>query len=615
MQKEISQLMSLHRCFQGLDENALVDIAKHLTLVHVDANALVHAANTMVTDIYFVTQGSLKLTYVDSRGNERVFRIVSRNEQFGVAAAAMSEPAPVAVHAREPSTFLKLDFSKGQELTSRHARFRLNILASLGSSLRQVFLEKELGTQPLILAVFHSSPETRPLTRRLVRRLAELGERVCVLSDRDSVANGSGATWERLPEMSADELAPAIREHIARWSNAQRIIVDIDAALEPTRASQLIQRVDAVIWCLRPDDYRFTVERLRANNVLATGCRGKISLVWILPDGRPVSPVAPELLDLSARDFKVTVGDPQPGSGKLLTNGIERLVHYLRGVQVGLALGGGAARGMAHLGVLHALEQHGVVVDMIAGTSAGALTGIPYASGMAADHCARCFAADLMPSWPFRILPSGNHLYLLYKYRRGQFDGMLRKYLSDYRLEQLPLPACTITVDLVSGELVVRDRGDAVLAILESINLPVLSTPIVRDGRALVDGGLVNNVPADVLVKRGCNVVFAVSVTAKIERKFAHNRPDTPTSRMRPASTLQTLMRSFLVQNVNLNAVGVSPADYVIEPDVTQFDLTEFGRAKEMAAVGERTALSEVPGIKKLLQSFDERLFAQVTEG
>jgi predicted acylesterase/phospholipase RssA len=273
-----------------------------------------------------------------------------------------------------------------------------------------------------------------------------------------------------------------------------------------------------------------------------------------------------------------------------------------------VALGGGAARGMAHLGVLKALEQHGIVVDMIAGTSAGAMTGTLYAAGLDPDYTVGRFCHDLAPPWLFRRMPRGKHWYLLYNYRRGRFDGMLRRYLSDWILEQLPIPAHAVTVDLVRGQAIVRSQGDAVDAILESINLPVLSNPIFRQGQALVDGGLVNNIPANVLVSMGCKFVIAVSVTAKLEHEFAGNRPDTPTSKMRRASTLQTIMRTFLVQSVNLNAVGVSPADVVIEPDVTGFDLTDFTRTDELAAIGEQTTLQAVPKIKQLLEQFDKHL-------
>ena len=186
---------------------------------------------------------------------------------------------------------------------------------------------------------------------------------------------------------------------------------------------------------------------------------------------------------------------------------------------------------------------------------------------------------------------------------------MLRKYLHDWRLEQLAVPCLPVTVDLVGGTTVVRERGDATYAVLESINLPVLSVPIVHDGQALVDGGLVNNIPADVLVAKGCNFVIAVSVTAKMEREFAEIRPERAGLPRRKPTVVQTLLRSLLVQNHSLNAFGVQPADVVIEPDVTGFDLTEFLRAKELAAIGEAAALEQIPKIRQLLARLDPQLF------
>jgi predicted acylesterase/phospholipase RssA len=158
---------------------------------------------------------------------------------------------------------------------------------------------------------------------------------------------------------------------------------------------------------------------------------------------------------------------------------------------------------------------------------------------------------------------------------------------------------------------VVRERGDAVHAILESINLPVLSVPIVRNGQALIDGGLVNNIPADVLVAMGCNFVIAVSVTAKMETRFCDITAEKLTASAPKPGIVPTLLRSLLVQNHNLNAFGVQPADVVIEPDVTGFDMTEFMRAKELAAVGEATALEQIPRIRQLLARLDPLLFSK----
>jgi NTE family protein len=274
-----------------------------------------------------------------------------------------------------------------------------------------------------------------------------------------------------------------------------------------------------------------------------------------------------------------------------------------------VALGGGGARGMSHLGVLKAFEQNRIVIDMIAGTSAGAMTGVFYASGLDCDYSANQFSIDLRPGWIFRHIPRGGHWYLVYKYRRGQFDPMLRKYIHDWRLEQLSVPCLSVTVDLVAGNSVVREQGDATRAILESINLPVLSVPICRDGQALIDGGIINNIPADVLVSKGCNFVIAVSVTAKMEKEFCDIAADKPAPRQKP-SVVQTLLRSLQVQSYSLNDFGVGPADVVIAPDVRGVDLTEFMRAKELAAIGEAATLQEIPKIRQLLARLDPQLFS-----
>jgi predicted acylesterase/phospholipase RssA len=348
---------------------------------------------------------------------------------------------------------------------------------------------------------------------------------------------------------------------------------------------------------------------MKSADVPGRGWRDKIILAWVLESGSPVAPVVPNLGDFCCRDYKIAKKPPAFPMGRSLAHGLERLVHDLRGVRIGVALGGGAARGMAHLGVLNVLEQHGMVVDMIAGTSAGAMTGVLYGSGLDCDHLADQFANDLKPSWLFRGMPHGNQWYLMYKYRTGQFDPMLRKYLDGWRLEQLAIPCRTVTVDLVSGQSVVRERGDAVHAILESINLPVLSSPICRSREALVDGGLVNNIPADVLVSMGCNFVIAVSVTAKMEKVFCDITPEAPTPPRKRPTVIQTILRSLLVQNYSLNSYGVRPADVVIEPDVSGFDLTEFMRAKELAAIGEAATQAQIPIIQQLLLRLDRQLF------
>ena len=605
-------LFKSHECSKGLGDDAIKEISDAAELVQCEPGEYLHRAGDQITSVYLVVHGRLRQSLIDIHGKEILHRFLTRGTQFGALGAAQAEPMPVNVVAQEPSALLRFDFHRARELTKRHDAFGINLTRLIANMVRQVLMSDRRQKKPALVAVFHESPASRPLTDSLIERLLELGESPSLLSDR---LNRNPTTPDVPFRSLIEDGAPLSREDIRRqinlWSDSGRVFMDVDAALDPVSASLLVEFSEQVIWCARPENLESLVYRLKAIESRAPGWRDKINIVWWLEENQSLTPSAPELKDMAKRDFKISFSEHLSGKKCILANGFERLIHQLRGVRVGIALGGGAARGMAHLGVLKALEQNGIVVDMIAGTSAGAMTGTLYAAGLDVDYCIGRFVKDLKPGWPFRMFPSGDYWYLLHKYRWGRFDPMLRKYLSDLKLEQLIVPFHSVTVDLITGSQIVRSRGDAVHCILESINLPVLSTPICRRGQTLVDGGLVNNVPADVLVNLGCNFVIGASVTAKMEHEFAGNRPNTPASKMRLPSTLQTLLRSLLVQNVNMNSIGSQPADIVIEPDVTEFELSEFSRTDEIAAVGEAATELTIPKIRQLLHQLDAKLFPE----
>jgi hypothetical protein len=271
-----------------------------------------------------------------------------------------------------------------------------------------------------------------------------------------------------------------IKQLLGEWTSYNRLFIDCQADHSIDDLDRIVRYSDVVLWCIQREDAAVAVQTLKAVERSVPRLREKVCMVWILNHDAPAPPYIPELYKLAARDFKTYSGELKPNQGKLLQQGVERIVHHLRGVQIGLALGGGAARGMAHFGVLKSLEQHGIYVDMLAGTSAGAMVGALYASGMDPEYSTRCFKSDLMPPWFFRRLPGGGYWYLLYKYRCRQFEPMLRKYLDNLRMEQLVIPVTTIAVDLVDAVPLVRDTGDATHNVLESINLPPLSLPIVQ---------------------------------------------------------------------------------------------------------------------------------------
>jgi predicted acylesterase/phospholipase RssA/CRP-like cAMP-binding protein len=606
--QERVQLLRLHPCVRGLSDEAAQEIAESAEVVYCRPGDCVQQPGEPATAVYLIVHGRMRISLVDIQGKVVLQRYHGAGDQIGGLAAALAESVPMECIAEDPSTLLKFEYSQIRELTKKYDGFGASFFRAMAETVKRSLFNDRLPVQPRLVGFFHQSDETRVISQEILRRLVKLGESPAVLTDRAEPETLVGIRTCRF--LGGDrELDPSeVTNQVARWLDVGRVFADISTSIEPARAANALEKFVSIFWCVTPQNWQASISRLKEIESRAPGWREKVRLVWLLkPD--EVAPESGELRELAGRDVKISMGSPLHHRGEVMISGFERLLHLVRGVQIGVALGGGAARGMAHLGVLKALEQNGIAVDMIAGTSAGAMTGTLYAAGLDPDYLIDSFMKDLRPSWPFRCLPRGDQWYLLYKYRLGRFDPMLRKYLQDIRLEQLAVPMHTVTVDLICGKSVVRSGGDATHAILESINLPVLSQPIIRPGQALVDGGLINNIPADVLVSKGCNFVIAVSVTAKMESEFARNRPDTPVAKMRSASVIQTVLRSFLVQSTNVNAIGVAPADYVIEPDVTGFELTEFTRTDELAAIGEETTLRSIPQIKQLLNRLDGALF------
>ncbi|TWU30831.1 patatin-like phospholipase family protein [Novipirellula artificiosorum] len=594
---------------KDLSETALREFAEVGEWVQYQAGDYVHRAEEPMKFVYFIVSGRLQATLFDSLGNQILEKSLVRGSVFGLFSVAIADQSRTNVVATEASSVIRLELQTMLKIVAKHADLQMCVYRLAAGIVKQIIEVDRTLSQPSVVGMVHQSEASRPLTRQLLTRLQQIESHPCVATDDPQWRPIDGVPSRVIFKNGELFTAQQSGELLKEWSQFGRIFIDLRGNHSLEHLARMFSYVDAVLWCVRPDDAKTAIGTLRALQERVAGLKSKVRLVWLLDNQTQVAPHEPEQRQLVERDFKVSFESPSKQQSRLLQQGIERIIHYLRGIQIGLALGGGAARGMAHLGVLKALEQNGIVIDMLAGTSAGAMTGTVYASGMDADYAVECFKTDLSLPWAYRQMPGGGYWYLLRKYRKNKFDPMLRKYLGQARLEQLAIPMLTVTVDLVEGVQVVRGTGDATHAILESINLPVLSNPRVSSGRALVDGGLVNNIPADVLVENGCNFVLASSVTAQLEQDFMDIRSARTTPKFKLFSALQVLMRGQLVQAFNMNAIGVEPADFVIESDVSAFDLSEFSRADEMAIAGAEAANESAAKLKQLLSQLDPKLF------
>lgn len=593
-----------------LTEEMIRDIASSATMAKFQSGQVVIELDSEINDVYFLVTGRLGGTLFDRLGKEIQRDTFGRGSVVGLFSVVLPERSHLRVTAIAPTTVVKLPLDDLLRLMARYREFQLTMLRIAANVVKRLVVVDRDLPKPAVVGIVHHSNASRPLTIELARRLRLLGESPCVAGDDEHWETDNGIPHKLLYRNGAFIGPDEVKDLLKEWASRRRLFVDFRADHSPENLIRLMSYADILLWCVRPQDVAAAIQTLKTVQRAAPHLREKARLVWVLNDDAPQPPSVPDLHELVARDFKVYSGELKPNQGKLLARGVERILHHLRGVQIGLALGGGAARGMAHLGVLKALEEHGIFVDMLAGTSAGAMVSAIYASGMDPEYSTACFKKDLLPSWFFRQLPAGGYWYLLYKYRRHQFDPMLRKHLGHLRMEQLLIPVTMISVDLVEGAAIVRDTGDTVHNIVESINLPPLSLPIVQAEQAVVDGGLLNNVPADVLVAKGCNFVIASTVTATLEKDFMGIRSKKALGAGRFIATIQVIMRQSMIQSRSMNAVGVRPADFVIAPDVTSFDISEFTRADEMAVIGESTTHESVHRLKGMLSKLDPQLFS-----
>ncbi len=272
--------------------------------------------------------------------------------------------------------------------------------------------------------------------------------------------------------------------------------------------------------------------------------------------------------------------------------------------KVGLALGSGAARGMAHIGVLAVLGKEGIPVDMIAGTSTGAVVGALFAQGKDAKHIKELaldlgwkkIAPLLDPSLPRSGLIKGRKI----KDLLASFIG------GDIKFGALKIPFACVATDITTGEEVVLNRRPVSEAVRASISLPALFAVVKKEGRYLVDGGLVNPVPVNVVKQMGADFVIAVNVIPDVIERAHRIRKEREEGNQGPEKEphiFHVLLQSIYIGTYALVARSMEEADVIIEPRVVHIGSGDFHHAQECIRQGELAAQRAVPEIMRKLEN------------
>lgn len=598
----VAQVLRRSPLCRGLDPTELRLVAERLRPVRFAAGQAVMKEGEAGQKMYIVSHGRVRVTVEHAPAPPRMLAYLGRGDHFGDMVLLGDKSRAVTVTAVVDSELLELDADRFNELLLKVPLFSANLGRALVERLRQELTRRRRRERPTVVGLVNTSAATRRLAGKLAAALVARGEAVEVVTDRgEPWPAGANYLVEPVPvELAGIERAQRVCERIRQVAQHQtRVLLDVVQTGSPGETAELLSACEEIWWLCESRYADGAVEKLRVLIEASPHIAERIYWVWLLPKDERFSPRLPADLPIARLDFKVTIDDDPHRASWRQQQAIERLVRHLRGTRLGVALGGGAARGLAHLGALRALDREGIHFDLVSGTSSGALMGLAYCGGWRPDVALEELQRALTPAKFFRWLPAGPRWYMWSNFRRAAWDAMLRPYLGQTHLEQLPLPLLVMAVDLISGSQVVRDRGDAIDAVMESINLPFLSRPILRDGMALVDGGVLNNLPGDILPDRGADFVVGIDVVAKLPTGFERSR------RGKRPGILETLLRVTEVQAAGTTALRATSFDLLITPDTSAYEFADFSRAAELAETGEQAVQEVLPHLKQLLSQLE----------
>jgi NTE family protein len=576
--------------FAGVEHEVLQSLCPHLERLTLRGGGTLITQGEPADCLYLVVHGRLRATVEDPASTgDRVVGEIGRGETVGEMALLTGGARSATVRAVRDTSLIRVDRAAFDRLVEHHPAPMLGVARLIVERYRSTLEPRPPAGTPRAFALAAGADDLAigQVAETLVEALAAHG----------SVARVTPDEYRRFRDAGAGDVTAWLHEREAR---ADRIVYEAGRGDDGWTAI-----------CMRQADTVLVVGRsgVPAPTDLAARlpdgddrCRPRRELV-LLYDGAQAPPSGTEAwLAQGAFDFHHHV-DPRAAGD------LARLGRMLTGTAVGVVLGGGGARGFAHIGVLRALGERGVPVDMVGGTSMGAFIGA---------QCACGWDWQTMLEWNRKAFTDSGSLMdytlpLVSVIAGRRFYRLVRSAFGDRRIEDLGRAYFCVASNLTRADAVVHRSGPLFPAVATSMAIPGMVPPVFRDGEILVDGGLVNNLPADVMRRAGRGPVLAVSVNAArlgVER----DQPDCLSgwqvlwSRVNPfaGSIRVPNLATILARSATLRpAAPQSPdADLLFEPPVSHVKLLDWGALDELVEIGYRYALRrlEEEGTKGLLK-------------
>lgn len=582
------------RIFRSLSAATLRQLETHITRVRVRGGETLFEQGDAADCMYVVAYGRLRITIRVGDGEERVIRELGRGEPVGELAILTGDARSATVRVIRDTELLRLSQEGFQKLIATSPQAMLELARLIVHRLQHPERSPGHGrmTALALLPASENIP-IEPLAEKLTAALTAAGHHVRRL-DADAVD-------EYLDERQASTDPEYIERELPRWLHEQEsqhdLLIYVGEA-EPSQWTALcLRQADTVLIVGRggePCHITAGLAELLAQRKGPASCRTELVLLYDSAKTQPLHTMT--WLDPLGVESHHHVDLEKSGD-------VERLARMLTGEAIGLVLGGGGARGFAHIGILKALAEANIPVDMVGGTSMGSIVAAQAAAGWSweqiRDNCRRAFIqAGSLDDYTLPVMA------LL---RGRRYKRMLVKMFGELRIEDLPLPFYCVSTNLTRCVPMIHTRGLLHQWIGASIAVPGLGPPVFFQREVLVDGGVVNNLPADIMLNFGRGPVLASSVTPDTELPLDDDYPDQISpwrvllSRINPLGKPlgvpgigSILMQTAWISQATAGATVRRNVDLYFEPPVAQFRLRDWHALDELIELGYKHAREKI---------------------
>jgi len=548
--------------------------------------------------LYLLVRGRLQVwidTPESDNSTSRLVAEVSPGETVGEIGMLAGGTRSAGIRAMRDSLLLRMDTAAFDRLALRRPELTRQLAGAIATRLRDRTAggpPPRRGVRTVALLPLDDGPAARDLAERLSLALARHGP-VRMLTARSPAEAGLS-----LPSHRGEPITPAVVDWFAAQEDANRFVLYLADCGATPWSDAALRHADLV---LLVGDASRTPQRRDWEATLLDAPRGPVArqALVLRHAGSPLG-----LLGTGAwlqgrhLDFHLHLRDGAPGD-------FARLVRILDGSALGLVLGGGAARGFAHLGVYKALTEAGIAVDWVGGSSIGSVMAAAIALDLPPEEAIARARAAFVDGKPF-----GDMTLPVISLLRGQrMERLIGEYLGGM-IEDLPIPFFCLTSSLGSGESRLHDRGSLPAALRASVSIPGVFPPAVVDGQLTIDGGILDNLPVDRMRGRPVGRVIAVDLSGRQTYQVDYAAVPSPWAllagrylpfrrRYRVPGFLTVMLKAAEIGTMRTAREAGLRADLLLRPDVNRFSLTDVKPFEAIVAAGYESARSALAALQK----------------